>query len=443
MYLSLPERAHHILFFTKRLMALGLFLFLAISVHAQKTWLPTTGGSWATGANWSGGVAPVAGDVVIINSDQSANITDVPTISLSSLSVIGNCTLQAATSGNTITVTGSFVVSSGKTLTIGVTGGRLNFTLAASGSGTVEGTAILNAGGTARTFLVNGNLSIPSGGLLSGAGTSNFTLAAGGTLQIGSANGIATTGATGSIQVTGTRTYSTAANYIFIGNTNQITGAGLPATVSSLTINNTGGGGNNTVDLSGSVTISNALTGSSGNLNLGANNILNVASVSLTGTSIGGTGTLTLGGDITTNASANTATISAPVALTGTRTLTVADGTANPDLLISSAVSGAFGLIKQGAGTYASSGTSTYSGGTTLTSGRLHINSTSAIGSGTLIINGGALDNSSGGPITLSANNAQNWNADFSFDGSNNLNLGTGAVTITANTEVTAAANTL
>ena len=71
---------------------------------ATKTWVPTAGGSWATAGNWSPGGAPAAGDDVVISSDQSASITAVPTISLNSLTVNGNCPLAGATSGNRITI---------------------------------------------------------------------------------------------------------------------------------------------------------------------------------------------------------------------------------------------------------------------------------------------------------------------------------------------------
>src|SRR5207244_1738849 len=49
----------------------------------------------------------------------------------------------------------------------------------------------------------------------------------------------------------------------------------------------------------------------------------------------------------------------------------------------------------------------------------------------------------SGGSITLSNNNAQIWNGDFTFTGSNALNLGTGAVTLGATRQVTVSASTL
>ncbi len=74
----------------------------------------------------------------------------------------------------------------------------------------------------------------------------------------------------------------------------------------------------------------------------------------------------------------------------------------------------------------------------TLSTGQLNINGATAVGTGTLTIAGGTtIDNSSGGSITLSNNNPQTWNGSFTFTGSSNLNLGTGAVTLGASPTVT------
>src|ERR1035437_785272 len=70
-------------------------------------------------------------------------------------------------------------------------------------------------------------------------------------------------------------------------------------------------------------------------LSLGVN-ISIAGALNMTGSTIQGTGTIALGGNITTNASASTATISAPIALGGIPTFTVASSTANPDLSITS-----------------------------------------------------------------------------------------------------------
>jgi fibronectin-binding autotransporter adhesin len=96
-------------------------------------------------------------------------------------------------------------------------------------------------------------------------------------------------------------------------------------------------------------------------------------------------------------------------------------------------------------GAVALSGVNTHSGGTTLTSGTLHINNAAALGTGVLTISGGSLNNSSGTPLTV-AGNDQAWNGNFSFTGTDALDLGNGAVTLggtTSSRTVTVNANTL
>ena len=107
---------------------------------------------------------------------------------------------------------------------------------------------------------------------------------------------------------------------------------------------------------------------------------------------------------------------------------------------------GMVAITKTGTGIQTLSGANTYSGGTTLnsSSGQFNINHPSAIGTGTLTINGGmVIDNTSGSDIALTSNNAQNWSGDFTFIGSKSLNLGTGAVTLNADRSVTVLTNTL
>ncbi len=81
-----------------------------------------------------------------------------------------------------------------------------------------------------------------------------------------------------------------------------------------------------------------------------------------------------------------------------------------------------------------------YGGGTTVTDGTLNINSNTALGTGALTIAGSGLstlDNTSGSAVALTTANPQNWNGDFAFTGTNDLNLGTGAVTMSASRIVT------
>ncbi len=82
------------------------------------------------------------------------------------------------------------------------------------------------------------------------------------------------------------------------------------------------------------------------------------------------------------------------------------------------------------------SGNNSFSGGVTLSSGAyLNINSNTALGTGTLTINGGVIDSTTAG-VAL-GNVPQAWNGDFTFGGSNNLNLGTGAVLLGSNRTIT------
>ncbi len=99
----------------------------------------------------------------------------------------------------------------------------------------------INAGTTA-TLQVDGVLDCQNFNLTASAGTTNFTLNAGATLKMGSPNGITTSGATGNIQLGGTRTYNGGANYEYKGTSPQVTGNGLPTTLTAtLTINNNSG----------------------------------------------------------------------------------------------------------------------------------------------------------------------------------------------------------
>ena len=116
--------------------------------------------------------------------------------------------------------------------------------------------------------------------------------------------------------------------------------------------------------------------------------------------------------------------------------------------VVSAVLGGTQGLVKTTAGALTLSGVSVYSGGTTLEQGRLNINNggtalASAIGTGTLLMKGGTLGNTSGSEITLATQNTQVWRGDFSFAGPSDLNLGTGNVTLGLSPTVTVTTGTL
>ncbi|WP_395746474.1 beta strand repeat-containing protein [Prosthecobacter sp.] len=125
---------------------------------------------------------------------------------------------------------------------------------------------------------------------------------------------------------------------------------------------------------------------------------------------------------------------------TGTKTLTLG-GTNTGGNEIQSVLSdgnGTLALAKVDAGAWILSGENTFSGTVTLSAGTLVLNSAAALGTGTLTITGGTLDNTSGFAIMLSTNNAVALNGSLVFGGTNSLGLGSGVVTIgNANRDIT------
>lgn len=108
-----------------------------------------------------------------------------------------------------------------------------------------------------------------------------------------------------------------------------------------------------------------------------------------------------------------------------------------------------FGIIsglvtKGGTGSLTINLNNSYGGGTTLNAGRINVNTATALGNGGLVVNGGSLGNTSGGAVVLTNNNTQNWNGDFTFAGTSDLDMGTGAVTGggTGDRTVTVSSNT-
>jgi autotransporter-associated beta strand protein len=78
-----------------------------------------------------------------------------------------------------------------------------------------------------------------------------------------------------------------------------------------------------------------------------------------------------------------------------------------------------------------------------LAAGTLLIAHPSALGSGTLTLAGGYLDNESGAALTIPGALAQHWTGDFGFLGSADLNLGTGRVQLADNVALEVSAATL
>ena len=108
------------------------------------------------------------------------------------------------------------------------------------------------------------------------------------------------------------------------------------------------------------------------------------------------------------------------------------------------AINGIFGVAKLGDNSLTLSGANTYTGGTTLSAGRLNIDNATALGAGALTISGtSTIGNTSGAAVTLANDNLQSWNADLTFVGGSDLDLGNGAVTLGGNRQITVSSNEL
>jgi len=107
-------------------------------------------------------------------------------------------------------------------------------------------------------------------------------------------------------------------------------------------------------------------------------------------------------------------------------------------------------LELQGGGTATLATTNTYSGGTIVSAGSLlNINSGgnaggTPIGTGTLTLNANArLGNTRGASVALQYPVPGQWNGNFSYVGANDLNLGSGAVTLAGSATVNVVTNSL
>ena len=123
---------------------------------------------------------------------------------------------------------------------------------------------------------------------------------------------------------------------------------------------------------------------------------------------------------------------------------TYAASHASGDAIVSANLRGTNATFtKTGNGTLTLSGDNTFNGGFTLGGGVVNVNSDTALGAATLVINGGALDNTSGAPRTLGGLTGVTWNSDFTFVGTGSLDFGLTPVTLGGSRTVTVQGSTL
>lgn len=107
-------------------------------------------------------------------------------------------------------------------------------------------------------------------------------------------------------------------------------------------------------------------------------------------------------------------------------------------LILSGPLSGGGVLEKTAAGALTLPGPNPgFSGTTSLLAGTLNVNHGDALGSSSLAISGGTLDNSSGLPVILTGSAPMTWNGNLAFGGSGELDLGTSALTVNGDRVIT------
>lgn len=414
---------------TSYLSVLATALFIATQPASAQvfTWDTTGqpgGGDWNTGANW-GGTAPNVNTA-------NATIGTLTAASAVNLSAPATVNSLALTSANNMSLTGS-------TLTFGgATSGTTVLTSSDAGNKTISAPLVIsNANATITTSVGSGSLNLGNVNysaasgflfLLPGNGTAinvtgNVTNPTRG-LTIGNS-----TASTGAVTLSGTNSYvgTTVLNSTQL-NINSTTALGSSTFFlgSGSIIDNTSGAAitlanNNAISVraaSGFTFVgSNNLNLGTGNLELFSNSANNTYTFAVNGS------TLTFGGNVT---SGGTGLNNLGITKSGNGTLVLAGNISLPNETTTK-------MLTINAGTVTLSGNNSASaGGVTMnTNTTLNINNANALGSGTLDITGGILNNTSGSSVTVAGNNAQVWRGSgLTFTGSNALNLGTGAVSL-------------
>lgn len=363
-----------------------------------------------SGLNTYSGTTLVSAGILRATNNTVVASTNGPFGNNASALQLGGGTIQSnvATFSRPITVTvtnsGLDAYSSARTIssTITMASGTMNLNIGGTTAASAEGQNLTLSGIISNTA---GTLSLTKIGtstvILTAANTFiGSTTVSAGTLRLGASSTLNTSGPLGT---TGAGTSVTSGASIDMNGFSLTSGA-----TEALSINGTGVSGVGALTNSSSTasTYVGVITFATDATIAGEGGLLNI-----TGTPASGTAAITLGG--------------------------AAGGS------ITTVIAGARALTKENGGTWTLSGTNTFTGGTTLNSGTLNINNTQALGTsaGTFTINGGTINATTAGISTVAYPLA--LNGDFTFTGTNNLNLGTGSTTLNANRQITVSGGTL
>jgi fibronectin-binding autotransporter adhesin len=381
-------------------------------VPATHTWTGAASNLWSNGNNWTGG-KPVAGEahtalVFPAGASNVLNVNDVAGLTLESISFTGGGYFIGANGAPAqVTLTKGITVDAAVTTTITL---GLNFKIAATQS----------------FFVGNSAASLLIAGTVSGVGTSGLTKTGAGTLTLSGVASNTYAGATivndGTLSLNKTPGIMAIPGSLVIG---DAVGAGLDLVVLQ---------GDNQINDAAAVTIA-----KTGELKLNGFNE-KIGPLTVTGgqnsTLLTGAGTLTLNGNVTVKPSDVYADLNGKIDLGGvTRTFTVGDGVADPDLRINAVLSNG-GVVKAGAGQMILAAANTYAGLTSVNGGELDIFNSQALGStaaGTVVADGAMLEVAGGlaaaEPLQLSGKGVNGRGALTSAFGANTWS---GPITLTA-----------
>ena len=430
-------------------LVLGFSLAVAAPALAATITSTATGGVWATGSTWVGGIVPATTDSVVIATTGTGKVTVGAAATCAGVTINNGATLSLTTFN--LTVNGSWANNGIETAS---STGQIYFSSTAtiSGTGTNSTESIINnsaytvnstgvslgtlyvgaQNGTGKLILGTGAdvtinaLSVGASGTAANAGTLETT--AGATLTVGTLNIGRTGGSPGSINMSsgGTLKITGAPGAILNGGTwtpgtgtVEYSGAGqaLPATFLT-TYNNLTASGSGTKTLGVAVTIS-------GNLTVGSGTTLDLSTFTANRSAGGGTlsvaanGALKIGGTNTfpSNYSTHSLAATSTVEYSGTAQTITAENYGNLTL------SGSGGktmpvTTTTVAGNLITAGTISATAGAALTVG-----GTVALGSGTAFT-AGAFTHNVAGDWTNNGGTFTNTGSTINFNGSSSEAIG-------------------